>query len=87
MLRARSIECRGDGEEASGGLGHGAVATYPDRPYLVWSFDYVNGGGTLGSANPWYDEPVIPLVWDANWFGTAGAWVVMMLTWSSAYAQ
>ena len=28
------------GEELSGALGHGAVATYPDRPYLVWSFDY-----------------------------------------------
>ena len=28
------------GEEASGALGHGSVATYPDRPYLVWSFDY-----------------------------------------------
>ena len=27
-------------ELASGALGHGAVATYPDRPYLVWSFDY-----------------------------------------------
>ena len=27
-------------EEASGALGHGAVATLPDRPYLVWSFDY-----------------------------------------------
>jgi hypothetical protein len=22
------------------GLGHGSVATYPDRPYLVWSFRY-----------------------------------------------
>ena len=27
-------------EEASGALGHGSVATLPDRPYLVWSFDY-----------------------------------------------
>lgn len=27
-------------ELASGALGHGAVATYPDRPYLKWSFDY-----------------------------------------------
>jgi hypothetical protein len=27
-------------ETASGALGHGAVMTYPDRPYLVWSFDY-----------------------------------------------
>lgn len=23
-------------------LGHGAVATYPDRPYLEWSFEYEN---------------------------------------------
>lgn len=27
-------------EEMSGALGHGSVATLPDRPYLVWSFDY-----------------------------------------------
>jgi predicted transcriptional regulator len=27
-------------EQASGALGHGAVATYPDRPYLVWDFVY-----------------------------------------------
>ena len=27
-------------ETLSGALGHGAVATYPDRPYLVWSFIY-----------------------------------------------
>ena len=28
------------GETLSGALGHGSVATYPDRPYLAWSFDY-----------------------------------------------
>ena len=27
-------------ETFSGALGHGAVLTYPDRPYLVWSFVY-----------------------------------------------
>jgi hypothetical protein len=27
-------------ETASAALGHGAVATYPDRPYLKWGFDY-----------------------------------------------
>ena len=27
-------------EEFSGALGHGSVATLPDRPYLVWSFEY-----------------------------------------------
>jgi len=30
-------------EEASKGLGHGAVLTFPDRPYLNWSFIYENG--------------------------------------------
>ncbi len=29
-------------EEASGALGHGAVMTYPDRPYLQWDFIYEN---------------------------------------------
>jgi hypothetical protein len=28
------------GETASGALGHGSVATHPDRPYLAWSFEY-----------------------------------------------
>lgn len=28
------------GETASGALGHGGVATFPDRPYLAWSFEY-----------------------------------------------
>jgi hypothetical protein len=27
-------------EGLSGALGHGAAVTYPDRPYLVWSFEY-----------------------------------------------
>lgn len=34
----------GTAETLSRGLGHGAVATYPDRPYLRWSFDYEKGG-------------------------------------------
>jgi len=25
-------------------VGHGAVATYPDRPYLHWEYEYENGG-------------------------------------------
>ncbi|MRG73831.1 hypothetical protein GH722_18885 [Alphaproteobacteria bacterium HT1-32] len=29
-------------EELSGALGHGGVATFPDRPYLIWSFEYEN---------------------------------------------
>jgi len=28
---------------ATGALGHGAVGTYPDRPFLRWRFDYLNG--------------------------------------------
>jgi hypothetical protein len=28
------------GEIGAGALGHGSVATYPDQPYLVWSFEY-----------------------------------------------
>ncbi len=30
-------------ENLSQGLGHGAVLTYPDRPYLKWRFTYENG--------------------------------------------
>jgi hypothetical protein len=30
-------------EALSGALGHGAVATYPDRPYLRWRFEYETG--------------------------------------------
>lgn len=30
-------------EIASQGLGHGAVATYPDRPYMKWRFEYSQG--------------------------------------------
>jgi hypothetical protein len=32
------------GEKGSRGLGHGAVATYPDRPYLSWDFNYDASG-------------------------------------------
>jgi len=31
-------------EKLSGALGHGAVATYPDRPYLKWDFVYEQYG-------------------------------------------
>jgi hypothetical protein len=37
------------GETASGALGHGAVATYPDRPYLNWSFDYEHKDAVEGT--------------------------------------
>ena len=36
-------------EEASGALGHGSVATLPDRPYLVWSFDYERQDAVAGT--------------------------------------
>lgn len=29
-------------------LGHGAVGTYPDRPFLTWRFTYENNGTTSG---------------------------------------
>ncbi len=35
-------------EEASGALGHGSVATLPDRPYLVWSYDYERPDAVAG---------------------------------------
>jgi len=39
------------GENLSGGLGHGAVATYPDRPYLRWSFTYEDPERPSGQRN------------------------------------
>jgi hypothetical protein len=33
-------------EQLSGALGHVAVFTYPDRPYMVWSFKYELGEKT-----------------------------------------
>jgi hypothetical protein len=36
------------GETASGALGHGGVATFPDRPYLAWSFEYESPDGVEG---------------------------------------
>ena len=35
-------------EIASGALGHGSVATLPDRPYLVWSFEYERSDAIAG---------------------------------------
>ena len=32
--------------EAAGALGHGSVATYPDRPYLSWRFKYQDSNDT-----------------------------------------
>lgn len=44
----------------------------------VWNYEYVTTGGPLGSADPWYEEQAVPLVWDPAWFGQSGsgAWVV-----------
>lgn len=36
------------GEAASGALGHGSVATHPDRPYLSWSFEYETADAVEG---------------------------------------
>ena len=36
-------------EIASGALGHGSVATLPDRPYLVWSFEYERSDAITGT--------------------------------------
>ena len=33
---------------ATGALGHGAVATYPDRPFLRWKFIYKKDKKDLG---------------------------------------
>ena len=32
-------------ETSSGALGHGAVLTYPDRPYMHWQFRYEDSAG------------------------------------------
>ncbi|WP_031481817.1 DUF6765 family protein [Maridesulfovibrio frigidus] len=40
-------------EELSGALGHGAACTFPDRPFLVWKFDYDKPVKSSG----WRDNP------------------------------
>lgn len=35
-------------ESLSGALGHGAAVTFPDRPYLKWSFQYEDPKGSSG---------------------------------------
>ena len=39
-------------EFASGALGHGAVATFPDQPYLKWSFSYESSNEISNRNNP-----------------------------------
>ncbi|RKZ84413.1 MAG: hypothetical protein DRQ39_08380, partial [Gammaproteobacteria bacterium] len=36
----------------SGSLGHGAVSTYPDLPFLQWQFTYEQSGETVYHDNP-----------------------------------
>lgn len=40
------------GEESCGALGHGAVGTYPDRPFLNWKFNYELSGEESIRNNP-----------------------------------
>jgi hypothetical protein len=42
----------------------------------VWSYEWIQGGGGLGTPNPWYTQPGQKMVWDTNWFATGMAgWV------------
>ena len=45
------------GERAYGTLGHGAVAKYPDYPYLVWCFDYENNDAHVGGITAVRNNP------------------------------
>ena len=46
-------------EASSGALGHGAVLTYPDRPYLHWEFSYEDAAGETRSGIQDRDNPTI----------------------------
>ena len=39
-------------DKASGSLGHGGVGTYPDRPFLHWSFQYDGSDEVFDRNNP-----------------------------------
>lgn len=43
-------------EDLSGALGHGAVLTYPDAPYLEWCFDYEAYQGEAVKSSGWRDN-------------------------------
>ena len=45
------------GEQAYGTLGHGAVAKFPDYPYLVWSFDYERKDAQIKGVTAVRDNP------------------------------
>jgi len=53
----RNIASKG-ASVATGALGHGAVGTYPDRPFLRWKFTYKMGNKDSG----WRDNPADFLV-------------------------
>ena len=46
----RNIASKG-ASVATGALGHGAVGTYPDRPFLKWQFTYKKGRKSSGLRN------------------------------------
>jgi len=46
----RNIASKG-ASVATGALGHGAVGTYPDRPFLKWRFTYTKNSQTSGWRN------------------------------------
>ena len=52
----RSVKSEG-AELGSGALGHGAVLTFPDRPYLHWEFRYENTNGENREAVQNRDNP------------------------------
>lgn len=52
----RSVKSEG-AELGSGALGHGAVLTFPDRPYLHWEFRYENTNGENREAVQTRDNP------------------------------
>ena len=42
---------------ATSGLGHGPAATYPDRPYMVWQFEYEKKRWGNGTKSGWRNNP------------------------------
>ena len=42
---------------------------------FVWKYEWVQGGGPLGSATPWHRQPRQTMKWDGLWWSTGqGAW-------------
>jgi len=56
---------------------HGTTQGNPapdSEGHLVWNHEDTATGGGLGSANPWFEEPTTPMLWDKSWFGQPGVW-------------